>query len=78
MCIRDRILADRLPLSSATTIATRLGAWPERIAMLLAVVALLVAVAMRTRFTQRFTAVRPHKGAGTAPEKSEEYTGDEQ
>ncbi|WCB39568.1 apolipoprotein N-acyltransferase [Gordonia polyisoprenivorans] len=72
------ILADRLPLSSATTIATRLGAWPERIAMLLAVVALLVAVAMRTRFTQRFTAVRPHKGAGTAPEKSEEYTGDEQ
>ncbi len=46
--------------------------------MLLAVVALLVAVAMRTRFTQRFTAVRPHKGAGTAPEKSEEYTGDEQ
>ncbi|MGC4932283.1 apolipoprotein N-acyltransferase [Gordonia sp. DT30] len=72
------ILADRLPLSSHITIAARLGAWPERVAMVLALVALLFAVAMRTRFTQRFTAVRPHQEGGAAPDKSEEFTGDEQ
>lgn len=81
------ILADRLPLSSTVTIATRLGAWPERIAMVIAVLALLVAGALRTRFTQRFTAVRPRNGTGTVPDttvpdktgpdKSEEFAGDQ-
>ncbi|GAC70265.1 apolipoprotein N-acyltransferase [Gordonia soli NBRC 108243] len=44
------VLAARLPLHEDRTIATRLGPWPERAAMLVAVVGLLVALSRRTRF----------------------------
>lgn len=50
------ILQNRMPLSSDETIATRLGPWPERLAVIIAVVSLLAALALRTRFTQRFSA----------------------
>ncbi|GAA1480200.1 hypothetical protein GCM10009624_06400 [Gordonia sinesedis] len=45
-------LTARLPLHHGKTLATRLGAWPQIVVIVMAVGALLVVLARRTRFTQ--------------------------
>lgn len=78
------ILQNRMPLSGHETMATRLGAWPERVIAIAALVALLVAVTMRTRFTQRLRRAKPAGTTVAAPQggghtdTAEEFAGDEQ
>ncbi len=45
------VLANRLPLHEGRTLATRLGDWPQTVAVVVALVGLLVAIRRRTRFT---------------------------
>ncbi len=45
------VLTSTLPLHNGTTLATRLGMWPEALAIVVAVGGLLFALAWRTRFT---------------------------
>ncbi|MGC4963534.1 apolipoprotein N-acyltransferase [Gordonia sp. DT101] len=47
------VLSSRLPLRSDTTLATRLGSWPQTVAMIIAAVGLLFAVGRHTRFSLR-------------------------
>lgn len=74
------VLSARMPLRSETTVATLLGAWPERVIAGAALVALLFAMATRTRFSQRLTTGRRRKSSpsGAVQHKSEEFAGDEQ
>lgn len=46
------VLSARLPLHREQTLATRLGDWPQTLAMLLAAVGFLVALARHTRFSR--------------------------
>ncbi|MCH5642773.1 apolipoprotein N-acyltransferase [Gordonia sp. ABSL49_1] len=64
---RPAILASRLPLHEGKTMATRLGAWPQAVAVIVALVGLLFAIGWRTRFTVGNGVVRrPHEDAHTA------------
>ncbi|MGV9711333.1 apolipoprotein N-acyltransferase [Gordonia sp. NPDC003424] len=47
------VLSSRLPLHDDVTLATRLGAWPQAVACLVAIIGLLFALARHTRFSQR-------------------------
>ena len=55
------VLTGTLPLRNNTTLATRLGAWPEALAIVVAVGGLLFALASRTRFT-----LKPRRDAARA------------
>lgn len=55
------VLTSTLPLHDGTTLATRLGMWPEVLAIVVAVAGLLFALASRTRFT-----LKPRRDAARA------------
>ncbi|ASR03379.1 apolipoprotein N-acyltransferase [Gordonia rubripertincta] len=55
------VLTSTLPLHDGTTLATRLGMWPEVLAFVVAVAGLLFALASRTRFT-----LKPRRDAARA------------
>ncbi|MBD0862413.1 apolipoprotein N-acyltransferase [Gordonia sp. zg691] len=64
------VLTGRLPLHVETTLATRLGAWPQALAIVAAVAGLLFALRSRTRFT-----LRPRRVAARAPGETKELDG---
>lgn len=75
------VLSARLPLQSGETVATRLGEWPELVAIVVALGGLLVALARRTRFTQKPRRARgsdadPARDSANMADKAEERGGD--
>lgn len=64
------VLTGRLPLHEDTTLATRLGPWPEVVAIIAAVAGLLFALRSRTRFS-----LRPRRVAARATGDTKELDG---
>lgn len=64
------VLTGRLPLHDDMTLATRLGPWPEVLAIIAAVVGLLFALRSRTRFS-----LRPRRVAARATGDTKELDG---
>ncbi|WP_439032953.1 apolipoprotein N-acyltransferase [Gordonia terrae] len=64
------VLTARLPLHDDTTVATRLGPWPEVVAIVAAVAGLLFALRSRTRFS-----LRPRTAAARATGTTKELDG---
>ncbi len=59
-------LSARLPLHDDTTLATRLGDWPQTAAVVIAIAGLLFAVARHTRFSLRPRSPRRHDTDGAS------------
>ncbi|MGK2316168.1 apolipoprotein N-acyltransferase [Gordonia rhizosphera] len=59
-------LSARLPLHDDTTLATRLGDWPQTAAIVIAIAGLLYAVARHTRFSLRPRSPRRHDTDGAS------------
>ncbi|WP_238419445.1 apolipoprotein N-acyltransferase [Gordonia sp. 'Campus'] len=64
------VLTARLPLHGDTTVATRLGPWPEVVAIVAALAGLLFALRSRTRFS-----LRPRTAAAPATGTTKELDG---
>ena len=68
------VLQSRLPLHTEKTLATRLGSWPELLAVIVALCGFLFAVARHTRFTLGpRTGTDPHRQAADRPASEHEY-----